>query len=120
MTVWLGRQEADARFRAYLDYVNTLDPKTLDPTPPDNKKYDNEDNEDLDPEHTDLSHPSPSVTIKPAFPHTDVNMLTTHFKATYFIPTLSTFIHRLIPPPALPVLPNLVDHFDVYRRITII
>ena len=119
MMVWLGRQEAIAQFRAYLDYVNALDPKTLDPTPPDNKTYDNEDNEDLDPEHTDLSHPSPSVAIKPAFPHTDVNMLTTHFKAINFIPTLSTFICRLIP-PALPVLPNHVDRFDVYRRITII
>ena len=41
MTVWLGRQEAVARFRAYLDYVRTLDPITLDPTPPDDKTNDN-------------------------------------------------------------------------------
>ena len=67
MMVWLGRQEAVARFRAYLDYVNALDPKTLDPTPPDDKTYDNEDNEDLDPEHTDLSHPSPlSLSSQPS------------------------------------------------------
>ena len=26
MTVWLGQQEAVAQFRAYLDYVRTLDP----------------------------------------------------------------------------------------------
>jgi hypothetical protein len=30
------------------------------------------------------------------------------------------YIRRLIPPPALPVLPNLVDRFDVYKRITVL
>ena len=55
MMVWLGRQKAVARFRAYLDYVRTLDPITLDPTPPDNKTNDNKENEDLDPEDTDQS-----------------------------------------------------------------
>jgi len=69
-----------------------------------------------------MFHPTSthSVAIKPAFPHTDFNTLTTHFKATNFIPALSTYIRRLIPPPALPVLPNLVDRFDVYKRITIL
>ena len=120
MTVWLGRQEAVACFRAYLDYVIPLDPKNLNPTPPNNKTYENKDNEDLYFEHTDLSHPMHSVAIKPAFPHMDFNTLTTHFKVTNFIPTLSTFIHRLIPPPALPVLSNHIDCFDVYRHIMII
>ena len=46
--------------------------------------------------------------------------LTTQFKANNFIQALSTYIRRLIPPPALPVLPNLVDRFDLYKRITII
>ena len=130
MTVWLGRQEAVARFRAYLDYVTTLDPSHA--MPPDELELDTLDdeiNEDQDnkmqvPAHINpsakSSHPTHSVSIKPAFPHTDVNTLTTQFKATNFILALSTYIRRLIPPPALPVLPNLVDRFDVYKRITIL
>ena len=118
MTVWLGRQEAVARFRAYLDYVNALDPSM----PPDDELHDFEDNGNDEME--ELTHgnlvSTHSVAIKPAFPDTDFNTLTTHFKATNFIPALSTFIRRLIPPPALPVLPNYVDRFDVYKRITII
>jgi hypothetical protein len=119
MTVWLGRQEAVARFRAYLDYVTTLDPSHT--IPPDNEDDQLEDNEIEEPVHTNLSsHPTHSVAIKPAFPHTDFNTLTTQFKATNFIPALSTYIRRLIPPPVLPNLPNLVDRFDVYKCITIL
>ena len=74
-----------------------------------------------EPAHTDLSpQPTHSVAIKPAFPHTDFNTLTADFKATNFLAALSTFICHLIPPPALPILPNLVDHFDVYKCITIL
>ena len=117
MTVWLGRQEAVARFRAYLDYVNALDP-----TPPDDEvephDFEPEDNEIEEPAINNLS--THSVAIKPAYPHTDIITLTTHFKATKFIPALSTFIRRLIPPPAFPVLPNNVDRFDAYKRITIL
>ena len=47
-------------------------------------------------------------------------LLTTQFKANNFIQALSTYIRCLIPPPALPVLPNLVDHFDLYKCITIL
>ena len=118
MTVWLGRQEAVARFRAYLDYVNALDP-----IPPDDvEPHDFEDNEmeEVEPAHTNPSpHPTHSVAIKPAFPHTDVNTIITQFKATNFISTLSAYIRRQIPPPALPILPNSVDRFDIYKRITI-
>ena len=108
MMVWLGRQEAVARFGAYLDYVNALDP-----IPPDDNLEDSEMEE-----HASKS--THSVAIRPAFPHTDINTITTHFKATNFIPALSTFFHHLIPPPLLPVLPNNVDHFDVYKRVTIL
>jgi hypothetical protein len=118
----VGRQEAVARFRAYLDYVIA---SALDPIPPDDETHDFEDNEieelQVEPAHATVSTVSThSVAIKPAFPHMDINTLTTRFKATNFIPALSTFIRRLIPPPALPVLPNLVDRFDVYKRITIL
>jgi hypothetical protein len=123
MTVWLGRQEAVARFRAYLDYVTTLDPSHGVPLELDDESYEDQDHEMEEPEvlnHSEPSRPTHSVAIKPAFPHTDFNTLTTEFKATNFIPALSTYIRRLIPPPALPVLPNLVDHFDVYKRVTIL
>ena len=69
--------------------------------------------------HTDLT-PTHSVALNPAFPHTNVSTLITQFKATNFISALSTYIRRLIPPPALPVLPNLVDRFDVYKQIRIL
>ena len=118
MTVWLGRQEAVARFRAYLDYVNALDPSHG--IPPDDELEHDQDNEMEEPALTNLHPTTHSVAINPAFPHTDFNTLTTQFKASKFIQTLSTFIRRLIPPPALPVLPNHVDCFDVYKRISII
>jgi len=113
--VWLGRQEAVARFRAYLDYVITLDPSHGMPL--DNETDELEDNETEEPAHLAHTH---SVAIKPAFPHTNFNTLTTQFKATNFIPALSTYIRRIIPPPALPILPNLVDRFDIYKRVTIL
>ena len=49
-----------------------------------------------------------------------VNALATRFVATTFIPTLSTYICRLISPPVLPVLPNVVDRFDVHIQLTIL
>ena len=69
MTVWLGRQEAVARFRAYLDYVIALDP-----IPPDNKPHDEphdfEDDEMEEPTGPTLGNLSThSVAINPAFPH---------------------------------------------------
>ena len=53
--------------------------------------------------------------MKLAYPHTNVNALATCFQATIFIPTLSTYICHLIPPPALPIPPNLMDQFDIYK-----
>ena len=121
MTVWLGRQEAVAQFRSYLDYIIPLDP-----IPPDDEHepYDCDYEDEMEePAHSDSPHStltSHSVAIKPGYPHMDVTTLTTQFKAIHFISALSTYIRRLIPPPALPVLPNLVDRFDVYKRITIL
>ena len=96
MTVWLGRQETVARFRAYLDYVTVT---TLDPShgailvPLDDKNPFEQDHEMEEPAHTNLtlsSHPTThSVAIRPAIPHTDLNTLTTQFTATNFIQSLS-------------------------------
>ena len=53
MMVWLGRQEAVAQFKAYLDYVITLDPShcVLPPDAPD-EELDDLDNEVEIPAHT--------------------------------------------------------------------
>ena len=121
MMVWLGRQEAVAWFRAYLDYVTgtALDPSISDKDTHDNK--DNEIEEPADHAQADLSpHHTHSVAVKLALPHMDFNTPTTHFKATNFIPILSTYTRHLIPPLALPILSNLMDHFDVYKCITIL
>jgi hypothetical protein len=116
MTVWLGRQEAVARFRAYLDYVIALDPSI----PPDDESHDSEDNDMEEPRaNLNPSHSRHFLALKPPFPHTDLNTLITQFKAINFTSALSTYIRRLIPPPTLPVLPNLVDRFDIYKRITV-
>jgi hypothetical protein len=44
MMVWLGRQEVVAQFRAYLDYVTTLDPSHGVPLELDDKSYEDQDN----------------------------------------------------------------------------
>ena len=123
MTVWLGRQEAVARFRAYLDYIITLDPSHGKPPDDETDQLQVEDN-DMDMDELEPAHLSSTPTISlaktPAYPHTDLNSLTSKFKATNFLPALSTYIRRLIPPPARPILPNHVDHFDVYKRMTIV
>ena len=121
MTVWLGRQETVARFRAYLYYVITLDPNSHATPLDDETQLELKDNEMEEPAPTyPLPHSTHSVAIKPAFPHTDFNTLTTQFKANNFIQALSTYICRLIPPSALPVLPNLMDRFNLYKCITIL
>ena len=109
MMVWLESQEAVARFRLYLDYVATI----AHDDPHNDNDNDNDDEETEEP--TQGNQSTHSVAVKPTFPHLDVNALTTHFVATTFIPTLSTYIRCLIPPLALPVLPNFVDRLDVYK-----
>jgi hypothetical protein len=118
MTVWLGRQEAVARFKAYLDYVAALDLISHSDIHDDNND-DNDENIEEPAAGIPSSQPIRSLAVKPAFPHMDVNALTTRFQANSFIPTLSRYICRAIPPPALPTLPNSVDRFDLYKRITL-
>ncbi|KDR65532.1 hypothetical protein GALMADRAFT_148604 [Galerina marginata CBS 339.88] len=84
------------------------------------KEYDNDEEAAV---HTaPICHPNPLTLLlsRPVFPHTDVNTLATSFKANNFIPILSTYFRRLIPPPALPVFPNIVDRFDVYKRTPLV
>jgi len=59
------------------------------------------------------------LSVKPGFPHCDLDTITTLHKADNFTSALKTFIRRVHPPPAVPVLPNSVDRFDLYKRLSI-
>ena len=94
MTVWLGRQETVARFRAYLDYVITLDPNSHAIPLDDETQLELEDNEMEEPAPTYLlPHSTHSVAIKPAFPYMDFNTLTTQFKANNLF---KLFLHTFV------------------------
>jgi hypothetical protein len=125
MTVWLGRQEAVSRFQAYLVYAakkSNLNTRSHDSQPysdteeEEENELDDDDSNDPTVALLDSSH---SVSVKPAYPHISLSTITTEFKATGFLPALTTYIRRTYPPPALPMLPNTADHFDVYKRINV-
>ena len=59
------------------------------------------------------------LSVKPGFPHCDLNTITTLHKADNFTAALNTFIRSVHPPPELPVLPNSLDRFDLYKRLSI-
>ena len=59
------------------------------------------------------------LSVKPGFPHCDLNTITTLHKTDNFTTALKTFIRRVHPPPAAPVLPNSLDRFDLYKRLSI-
>ena len=87
----------------------------------DNDDDGNDNEETEEPAHGNLStQPTYSIAMKLAYLHTNVNALTICFEATSFIPTLSTYTYHLIPSPAFPILPNLIDQFDIYKQVTIL
>jgi hypothetical protein len=119
MTVWLGRQEAVNRFQAYLVYAaKQSNTPPCDPSYTDDVELDDSDN-DLNDPTVPVPNSSHSVSIKPAYPHQSLSTITTEFKATGFLPALTTYIRRTYPPPALPMFPNTADHFDVYKRVNV-
>ena len=58
------------------------------------------------------------LSVKPGFPHCNLNMITTLHKADNFAAALKTFIQREYPPPAVPILPNSVDCFNLYKHLS--
>ena len=125
MTVWLGRQEAVSRFQDYLGYAA----KQANTPSQDSHQHESDSDEELDDE--EMNEPtvlvskstgaitSHSVSVKPAYPHLPLSTITTDFKASGFLPALTTYIRRAYPPPALPLYPTRADHFDVYKRVNI-
>ncbi|KDR74234.1 hypothetical protein GALMADRAFT_70686, partial [Galerina marginata CBS 339.88] len=119
MTVWLKRQEAVARFRAYLDYCNlALSKAAVDV----DQDVDSDQEESRAPQSVALTSSGQqfSLAVKPGFPRTDLTTILSNFHADNFLHALGTFIRRTHPPPAHPTLPNAADRFDLYKRVTIV
>ena len=126
MTVWLGRQEAIAQFGTYLDYLSQqeLGIRLSSPDDDDNEEdmpMDIEDDNDRDhgPQDGGDQASDHFLSVKPGFPHRDINTIMTLHKADNFTAALKTFIRRVYPPPAVPILPNSVDRYDLYKRLSI-
>ncbi|GLB43997.1 putative zn-finger domain-containing protein [Lyophyllum shimeji] len=140
MTRWLGRQEAVARFGAYLDWLAEMesgspsksdDPAGLDRDNPesDDELDDSLNNttdaidDDVPIPPTPASQPSglPShvISVRPGFPNVDLITIVKNFKATNFLSALTIFIRRAYPPPLTPLLPNTLDRFDLYRVLSV-
>ena len=124
MTVWLGHQEAVSHFQAYLVYAAKQANTTSIPShqvemESDDEGFDYDFNDSTVPvsKSTIATH---SVAVKPAYPHISISTITSDFKATGFLSALKNYIRRVYPPPALPLFPTTVDHFDVYKRLNIL
>jgi hypothetical protein len=122
MTVWLGRQEAVARFGAYQEYLNKRDHPGEVLENEDEDHGDGDDGEELNTPQAVVASTSKVryvLAVKPGFPSSRINTIISDFHAVNFINCFSTFIRRLYPPPSQPTLPNLVDYFDLFKRLTI-
>lgn len=125
MTKWLGRQEAIAHFTTYLDWVTAKDLRPADDSDDAGDRDDDDADVDHDNDNDSVNLPTTSlpsqhrISIKPGFPHRELSTITTSFKAPKFLPTLTNFIRRKIPPPKNPLLPNAIDRFDIYKVLSI-
>ncbi len=123
MTTWLNRQEAIARFQAYLEWAE----------PEETKQATGED-EDEDEEvqaaitavgSTPGEHDLPSYVVakKPGLPGTSVGQLVQDFGCTDFVNALETFLRRSSRAHELPVAAqniHLRTRFPVYRRMSVL
>jgi hypothetical protein len=112
MTVWLERQEAIAQFGGYLDYLSQQEHgfcRSSSDNDNDEQDMDFEDDDDHGSQDGGDEASVHFLSVKPGFPHHDINTITTLQKADDFTAALKTFIRRVYPPPAVPFLPNSVD-----------
>ncbi len=130
MTTWMGRREAAARFRAYLDWASQIDKRARGM----GLSLEEGECEVVEEEaDTGLSHDSHGdqrdqrghrkskfgVAAVPAFPRLAIDDIGLRFLAPQFLYSLQRYITRHYPPPAKPILPNLTDRFDLYKILTI-
>jgi hypothetical protein len=135
MTIWLQRQENVHQFSVYLDWRNSKEAKV-------EQDMDEENNGDSDQEDIHgvkggsqhlLTQQVPSVlsvalsnnpgthliAAKPTFPNISVETIISDFKASLFLPTLTSYLRHSNPPPSTFVFPTDSDHFDAYARVSI-
>ena len=122
MTVWLGRQEAVARFGAFQNYL------TKGEATGQAGVFKDDDEESVDGDETEsggdvvvgsTSQLRYTLAAKPGFPSLRIDAIKSDFHACTFLDCLSTFIRRLYPPPSVPLLPNTLDFFNLFKRLTI-
>ncbi|KAG6827066.1 hypothetical protein H0H92_013335 [Tricholoma furcatifolium] len=126
MTIWLGRQEAVARFRAYLDWQakGKLIPDLSNELADDSETENLEDLESISAglELEGPGHGLPRVFAAkvPGYQNLDIPTISDNFNCgPFFLSSLSKFICRYYPPPAHPILPNSTDRFNLYKAISI-
>jgi hypothetical protein len=108
MTTWLSRQEAIARFDAYVEWLESESGTTQTPM-----------DEGVTP-GLDVERTGTHFTAKhPSYPHLDVETIMQDFRASQFLTALRTFICHYSPSPLIPVLPNEFDRFDAYKVLAI-
>jgi Plavaka transposase len=123
MTVWLGRQEAVARFEAFQTYLtkgkNASQEGFIED---DDEVSENDDDTDSGSEVVvgSTSQVRYTLAAKPGFPSlVRIDKIKSDFHALTFVDCLSMFIRRLYPPPSIPILPNTQDYFNLFKRLTI-
>jgi hypothetical protein len=136
MTTWLQRQENVHQFSVYLEWRNSKEAEG------EVQDLDEEKDEDSGQEDNHgvkgggkhlLSQQVPSVpsvalgnnpgthliAAKPTFPNISVKTIISDFKASLFLPTLTSYLRHSNPPPLTFIFPTDSDHFDAYARVSI-
>ena len=120
MTVWLGWQEAIARFAAFQDYLTKCE------LAGETGLMEDEDEESVDGKEDEsaavvasTSQLRYTLAAKPGFPSLWIHTISSNFHAKDFIDCFSAFIRHLYPPPSLPTLPNTLDFFHLFKHLTI-
>jgi len=115
----LQHQEAIDFHSGYLDWIHCKI-YTL-PLPADDKFDENEDlseSGDDDDIMPDEDGPVYHIAKTCPQPHLPINSLVTDFSAVDFLPALTAFLKKNLPPQNF-LQPGAMDHFDVYNQISL-
>jgi hypothetical protein len=119
MALWLQHQEAIDFHSGYLDWIH----RKIDtlPLPADDEFDENEDlseNGDDDDIVPDEDGPVYHIAKTCPQPHLPINSLVTDFGAVDFLPALTAFLKKNLPPRNF-LQPGAMDRFDVYNQISL-
>lgn len=124
MALWLQRQEAIALQSTYLDWLHRP-PQSLPPPTDDN--FDDEDDDEPEepppsdnPTDTSTNKSPPQISFSKTcpIPHVSVSTLEANYGAVDFIPALTTYLKKSVPPRSF-IQPGRMDRFDLYKQIKI-